>query len=118
MKKPECLCDNTKGGHAIDCDLAPKDCYCLTHGFHTTNPKEQCPKCRAEAPNDNLLKAKEKIADLIDEEMAKCQKGECFINEIFCVIDDLLKAQKEENENESFKKGYKEGFKAGLEKIG
>uniref|UniRef100_A0A6M3LDY6 Uncharacterized protein n=1 Tax=viral metagenome TaxID=1070528 RepID=A0A6M3LDY6_9ZZZZ len=25
MKKPECLCDDTKGGHAIDCDLAPQD---------------------------------------------------------------------------------------------
>ena len=41
--------------------------------------------------------AKEKIADLIELEMTKCpqRKGECFINEIFCAIDDLLKSQKE-----------------------
>lgn len=47
-------------------------------------------------------------------------KGSGFISPL-CHIDDidlLLKAQKEENENESFKKGYKEGFKAGLEKLG
>lgn len=91
MKKPECLCDNIKGGHAIDCDLAPKDCYCLTHGFHTTNPKEQCPKCKSEAPQD---KWKE---DFNTEFIEKDTEEEEMRNgRIKSFISQLLSSQKEE----------------------
>ena len=41
-----------------------------------------------------LSKGKEKIADLIEKEMEECPKEKnCYINDIFGVVDDLLKNQ-------------------------
>ena len=61
-------------------------------------------KKETKSKEQEIMKFKERIADLIDLEMEKCpqRKGECFINEILGEIDDFVKSQTTQAAQEAY----------------